>query len=78
MILRALKKLPFPFIEHKRKLNPFKVIEPCDSMLMHHLLLCCDICVLQVFRIKPPMCITEADAQFGIDVIRSALQKHSM
>ena len=75
MILHALKKLHFPFIEHKRKL---KVIEPCDSMLMHHLLLCCDICVLQVFRIKPPMCITEADAQFGIDVIRSALQKHSM
>ncbi|CAI8008519.1 Alanine--glyoxylate aminotransferase 2, mitochondrial [Geodia barretti] len=31
-----------------------------------------------VFRIKPPMCITEADAQFGIDVMRSALKKHSM
>ena len=32
----------------------------------------------QVFRVKPPMCVTEADALFGIDVIRSALQKHSV
>ena len=31
----------------------------------------------QVFRIKPPLCITEEDAHFALDVIRNALQKLS-
>ena len=30
-----------------------------------------------VFRIKPPMCITKEDADFTLDVLRSAIQKHS-
>lgn len=30
-----------------------------------------------VFRIKPPMCITEDDAHFALEVIRNALKNHS-
>jgi 4-aminobutyrate aminotransferase-like enzyme len=31
--------------------------------------------VLQIFRIKPPMCITKEDADFAIDVFKTAVQK---
>lgn len=30
-----------------------------------------------VFRIKPPMCITKEDADFTLEVMRSAIKKHS-
>lgn len=30
-----------------------------------------------VFRIKPPMCITKEDADFTLEVMRTALKKHS-
>jgi alanine-glyoxylate transaminase/(R)-3-amino-2-methylpropionate-pyruvate transaminase len=29
-----------------------------------------------VFRIKPPMCITTEDADFALDVFRKALKNH--
>ena len=29
-----------------------------------------------VFRIKPPMCITAEDAQFTVDVLKVAFEKH--
>jgi alanine-glyoxylate transaminase/(R)-3-amino-2-methylpropionate-pyruvate transaminase len=30
-----------------------------------------------VFRMKPPMCITKEDADFTLDVMRTAIMKHS-
>ena len=30
-----------------------------------------------VFRLKPPMCITKEDADFTLDVFRQALKNHS-
>ena len=30
-----------------------------------------------VFRIKPPMCITMEDVEFALEVIRFALKKHT-
>ena len=32
---------------------------------------------MQVLRIKPPMCLTERDVQFGIAVMRKALKDFS-
>lgn len=29
-----------------------------------------------VFRIKPPMCINEADVEFSIEVLKHAFEKH--
>lgn len=37
------------------------------------ILLCKDVVLLQVLRIKPPMCITKEDAAFTVKVIDEAL-----
>ncbi|OXB66709.1 hypothetical protein ASZ78_013100 [Callipepla squamata] len=31
----------------------------------------------QTFRVKPPMCITKRDVDFAVEVIHTALQKHT-
>ena len=31
--------------------------------------------MFQTFRIKPPMCITKEDADFGVAVLRQALKE---
>jgi len=35
------------------------------------------ISVVQVFRLAPPMCLTKADVDFALPLLRKVFQKHS-
>ena len=49
-------------------------IDVPTSQLLCKIFLCS---LLQVFRIKPPMCITEDDARYTVAVLRKALKEQS-
>ena len=46
---------------------------PLEPQILHLIGL-----ILQIFRIKPPMCITKEDVDFAVSVFETAIRKQQM